>query len=137
MGCKHIINFDLPSGMYGGITEYVHRIGRTARIGHQGLATSFYNDKNDDIAQDLVNHLVENDCAVPDFLQQYVPEDGNLHFDDNSEDDDAGEANDGSDEANGADEGASAPAGWGADAAEAADTGFKAEEGFDAAASAW
>ena len=47
--CKHVINFDLPSGMYGGINEYVHRIGRTARIGHQGLATSFYNDRNENL----------------------------------------------------------------------------------------
>ena len=77
--------------MYGGVTEYVHRIGRTARIGHQGLATSFYNDRNDDIAQELVNHLLENECTVPEFLQQHVPEDGELDFDDNSEDDEAGD----------------------------------------------
>lgn len=138
--CKHVINFDLPSGTYGGITEYVHRIGRTARIGHQGLATSFYNDKNDDIAQDLVNHLLENECTVPDFLQQYVPEDGNLNFDDNSEDEGAGEngANGeeggGFGEANGDDEGVTAPAGWGTPTEAAADTGFAAEEGFSAAA---
>lgn len=27
----HVINFDLPSAMHGGITEYVHRIGKTSR----------------------------------------------------------------------------------------------------------
>jgi ATP-dependent RNA helicase DDX3X len=35
---KHVINFDLPSD----IEEYVHRIGRTGRMGNLGLATSFF-----------------------------------------------------------------------------------------------
>ena len=72
--------------MYGGIQEYVHRIGRTARIGHQGLATSFYNDRNEELGQPLVNVLLECECPVPDFLQQYVPQDGKLQFDDDTDD---------------------------------------------------
>lgn len=139
---KHIINFDLPSGMYGGIVEYVHRIGRTARIGHQGLATSFYNDRNDDVAQDLVNVLVECDCEVPDFLQHLVPEDGKVMFDDNSDDEAAGEGGDAADgsgggfgDADGGDGGVAATSAWGAPA-EAADTGFSAEAGFTADGSA-
>lgn len=35
---KHVINYDLPED----IDEYVHRIGRTGRIGNQGRATSFF-----------------------------------------------------------------------------------------------
>ena len=30
---KHVINFDLP----GSIEEYVHRIGRTGRVGNLGM----------------------------------------------------------------------------------------------------
>ena len=30
---KHVINFDLP----GDIEEYVHRIGRTGRVGNLGM----------------------------------------------------------------------------------------------------
>ena len=30
---KHVINFDLPSD----IEEYVHRIGRTGRVGNLGM----------------------------------------------------------------------------------------------------
>jgi len=50
----HVVNYQMPSTMHGGINEYVHRIGRTARIGNEGLATSFYNDRNEDIAVRLL-----------------------------------------------------------------------------------
>ena len=33
----HVINYDLPNT----IEEYVHRIGRTGRVGNAGKATSF------------------------------------------------------------------------------------------------
>lgn len=72
---KHVINYDLPSTQHDGITEYVHRIGRTARIGNEGKATSFYNDRNEDIGQDLVKILLESKQEVPDFLEQFKPED--------------------------------------------------------------
>ena len=49
----HVVNYDLPNTDHGGIQEYVHRIGRTARIGNTGLATSFFNEKNEDIGEDL------------------------------------------------------------------------------------
>lgn len=80
----HVINYDLPSGQYGGIGEYVHRIGRTARIGNSGQATSFYNERNEDIAEDLVKLLVESNQNVPDFLADFKP-DGELTFDDTSD----------------------------------------------------
>jgi ATP-dependent RNA helicase DDX3X len=72
----HVINFDLPSTNHGGIDEYVHRIGRTARIGNEGLATSFYNERNDDLADDLVKLLIESKQAVPDFLADHAPAEG-------------------------------------------------------------
>jgi len=28
----HVINYDLPDSMHGGMTEYVHRIGRTGKV---------------------------------------------------------------------------------------------------------
>lgn len=74
---KHVINYDLPSTQHSGITEYVHRIGRTARIGNEGKASSFFNDRNDDIGEDLVKLLIESKQEVPDFLQQHVPDDPN------------------------------------------------------------
>lgn len=53
---KHIINFDLPTD----VEDYVHRIGRTGRIGHSGLATSFFTiGKDESIARSLVKVLSE------------------------------------------------------------------------------
>ncbi|KAF5017981.1 hypothetical protein F66182_10050 [Fusarium sp. NRRL 66182] len=71
---SHVINYDLPSIEYGGIEEYIHRIGRTGRIGHRGLATSFFSERDDAIASVLTRTLLETDQEIPDFLQQYVPE---------------------------------------------------------------
>ncbi|KAL3315243.1 ATP-dependent RNA helicase ddx3x [Cichlidogyrus casuarinus] len=62
---RHVINFDLPSD----IEEYVHRIGRTGRIGADGKATSFYTaSKNRNIVNSLVALLQEAKQPVPPFL---------------------------------------------------------------------
>jgi ATP-dependent RNA helicase DDX3X len=68
-------------------------VGRTARMGNHGLATSFYNDRNSDIGEDLTKILIENDQPVPDFLEQYRP-DGELTWDEPSEDDEPTVSND-------------------------------------------
>lgn len=53
---KHVINFDLPQD----IDEYVHRIGRTGRIGNKGTATSFFQPGKDErLARSLVKVLSE------------------------------------------------------------------------------
>ena len=83
----HVINYDLPRVAHGGITEYVHRIGRTARIGNVGVATSFYNDGDVDLAPDLVKILLECKREVPDFLQQFIPENEVVIFEEDNTDD--------------------------------------------------
>ncbi|RWS14913.1 ATP-dependent RNA helicase DDX3Y-like protein [Dinothrombium tinctorium] len=67
---KHVINFDLPTD----IEEYVHRIGRTGRVGNLGLATSFFNEKNRNMAVDLVELLSETNQDVPDWLSNIAKE---------------------------------------------------------------
>ncbi|CZS80266.1 unnamed protein product [Fusarium graminearum] len=70
----HVINYDLPSIEYGGIEEYTHRIGRTGRIGHRGVATSFFSERDEPLGSVLTRTLLETDQEIPEFLQQYVPE---------------------------------------------------------------
>ncbi|KAJ5114800.1 hypothetical protein NUU61_000559 [Penicillium alfredii] len=81
----HIINFDLPKTAHGGINEYIHRIGRTARIGNEGIATSFYSEKDSELASDLVKILLECKQKIPDFLENYIPPDQVLDFDDDTD----------------------------------------------------
>ncbi|KAH0272045.1 DEAD/DEAH box RNA helicase, partial [Aureobasidium melanogenum] len=84
---NHVICYDLPGVEYGGISEYIHRIGRTGRIGHTGHATSFYNERNEDLAPALVNILLETEQPVPDFLEQFKPENGQPDFTEDVTDD--------------------------------------------------
>ena len=47
------------------VEEYVHRIGRTGRMGNLGLATSFFNEKNRNLTKDLVELIVESNQELP------------------------------------------------------------------------
>lgn len=67
---KHVINFDLP----GDVEEYVHRIGRTGRMGNLGLATSFFNHKNHNLVRDLVSLLIEANQELPGWLDDMFSE---------------------------------------------------------------
>lgn len=67
---KHVINFDLPTD----VEEYVHRIGRTGRVGNLGVATSFFNEKNRNMAVDLVELIQETNQELPDWLHNISKE---------------------------------------------------------------
>ena len=55
-GVDHVINYDLPRTR----DDYVHRIGRTGRVGNAGRATSFFDESNDQaLAAELVKVLSE------------------------------------------------------------------------------
>lgn len=57
---SHVVNFDLPMD----IENYVHRIGRTGRIGKDGIAISFALPEQGDLLTDIemmINRLIEAD----------------------------------------------------------------------------
>lgn len=133
---RHVINYDLPNVDHGGITEYTHRIGkfmryallhdhalitsgRTGRIGNKGTAISFYTERDEPLAELLTFTLLEMKQDIPDFLQQYVPEGGNvenLKFDydsDEIEDEPVGGSGGGDDGAWGASDDAPGANAWG------------------------
>ncbi|KAI9496516.1 P-loop containing nucleoside triphosphate hydrolase protein [Zychaea mexicana] len=69
----HVISFDLPTD----IDDYVHRIGRTGRVGNVGLATAFFNRGNKNIARELVELLKEAKQEVPQWLESMLREANN------------------------------------------------------------
>jgi len=77
-GVEHVINMDLPNTK-DEFDSYVHRIGRTGRAGHVGLATSLYvsgddpKSENGRIASLLVAQLKESGQQVPPWLELEVP----------------------------------------------------------------
>lgn len=50
-GISHIINYDFPEKK----EDYIHRIGRTGRIGKEGISVSFITDKNKSIYEEVKN----------------------------------------------------------------------------------
>jgi probable ATP-dependent RNA helicase DDX4 len=61
----HVINYDMPDD----VDEYVHRIGRTGRVGNLGKATSFVDTEGDgDVMPKLVDMLTKVGVEVPEFL---------------------------------------------------------------------
>lgn len=67
---EQVINFDLPDNSFVGIEEYIHKIGRTGRIGNKGRAVSFFDPQKDQpIARSLVKVLSDSQQEVPDWLE--------------------------------------------------------------------
>ena len=68
-GLSHVINYDLPMD----IENYVHRIGRTGRIGRDGIAISFVTPEQGGLLTDIevmINRLIERDDLPGDW---YTP----------------------------------------------------------------
>eukprot|EP00411_Alexandrium_monilatum_P032620 CAMPEP_0175343064 /NCGR_PEP_ID=MMETSP0095-20121207/7159_1 /TAXON_ID=311494 /ORGANISM="Alexandrium monilatum, Strain CCMP3105" /LENGTH=598 /DNA_ID=CAMNT_0016640489 /DNA_START=202 /DNA_END=1996 /DNA_ORIENTATION=- len=70
-GINHVVNYDLPPNA----DDYVHRIGRTGRIGNKGMATSMVG-YNDGALKDIVTCLKEarqqdkGISGVPDWVEE-------------------------------------------------------------------
>jgi superfamily II DNA/RNA helicase len=69
-GVERVINYDLPAN----IDDYVHRIGRTGRIGHRGYAVSLFvadGTSNDiGLAPELVRVLRDAGAQIPPWLDE-------------------------------------------------------------------
>jgi len=65
-----VINYDMPQT----IDDYVHRIGRTGRVGHEGVATTFFNSSGNRLAAEIVQILEEQGQPVEEWLLQAANE---------------------------------------------------------------
>lgn len=117
------IDFDT----YSKIFPDIHISGRTGRAGNTGIATSFYNERDSDLAEVLTKTLMETGQNVPDFLEEHKPEEGaSLKFeaDSDCEDEEVGKSGSGAGGGNWGTPAQDAPVtaaagGWGAPAAAA------------------
>lgn len=64
-GVKHVINYHMP----GNVTDYVHRVGRTARIGKEGMAISICCD--DEKERNLLRMIVSK--SKHNFYKREIP----------------------------------------------------------------
>ncbi|ETO13701.1 RNA helicase, partial [Reticulomyxa filosa] len=62
----HVINYDFPMN----IEDYVHRIGRTGRVGKKGTAISFFTKDDAKRAQPLIGILEEAHQFIPKELRE-------------------------------------------------------------------
>ena len=63
---QYVINYDYPNNA----EDYIHRIGRTGRAGHKGVAHTFFTSANAKGARDLVKILREAKQEIPPELEQ-------------------------------------------------------------------
>ncbi|CAB3370604.1 Hypothetical predicted protein [Cloeon dipterum] len=76
-GVELVINYDLPKE----VSDYVHRIGRTGRVGHTGTAISFFDEKFDkDLVPNLINILAQAQQDIPEWLQNHASGVGSFGF---------------------------------------------------------
>ncbi|KAG2394169.1 hypothetical protein C9374_003933 [Naegleria lovaniensis] len=62
----HVVNYDLPKE----IDSYVHRIGRTGRVGNLGQATALFDPEEDSkLCRDLLKILKDANQEVPDYIE--------------------------------------------------------------------
>lgn len=61
---NQVINYDMPQE----IEEYVQRIGRTGRLGNQGIAISFFDPDEDFL---LIDPLIKTLASVMNIILIY------------------------------------------------------------------
>jgi ATP-dependent RNA helicase DeaD len=69
-GISHVINYDLPTDL----ENYVHRVGRTGRIGKDGVAISFVTPEQGPVLTEIemtINKLIEADHI--DGFESFTP----------------------------------------------------------------
>ncbi|XP_032388693.1 putative ATP-dependent RNA helicase DDX52 isoform X2 [Etheostoma spectabile] len=63
-GVNLVLNYDFPTSS----VEYIHRIGRTGRAGHQGKAITFFTENDKPLLRSIANVIKQAGCPVPDYM---------------------------------------------------------------------
>ena len=62
---SYVINFDMPNN----IDVYIHRIGRTGRVGNKGNSLTLLSDIDRPIFRQIYSLLIKCHQKIPDFLK--------------------------------------------------------------------
>ncbi|KAL0230860.1 hypothetical protein PCE1_003237 [Barthelona sp. PCE] len=62
-----VINFDLPNSA----VDYIHRIGRTGRLGNQGLAITLFTRSDIEIMGPIINIMHQSKADIPEYLLKH------------------------------------------------------------------
>nr|XP_040035765.1 probable ATP-dependent RNA helicase DDX52 [Gasterosteus aculeatus aculeatus] len=63
-GVNLVLNYDFPTSA----VEYVHRIGRTGRAGHQGKAITFFTEDDKPLLRSIAKVIQQAGCPVPEYM---------------------------------------------------------------------
>uniref|UniRef100_A0A1A8NHF0 Probable ATP-dependent RNA helicase DDX52 n=2 Tax=Nothobranchius pienaari TaxID=704102 RepID=A0A1A8NHF0_9TELE len=63
-GVNLVLNYDFPTSS----VEYIHRIGRTGRAGHQGKAITLFTENDKPLLRSIANVIKQAGCPVPDYM---------------------------------------------------------------------
>ncbi|XP_062289105.1 probable ATP-dependent RNA helicase DDX52 [Scomber scombrus] len=63
-GVNLVLNYDFPTSA----VEYIHRIGRTGRAGHQGKSITFFTENDKPLLRSIANVIKQAGCPVPDYM---------------------------------------------------------------------
>ncbi|XP_077403144.1 putative ATP-dependent RNA helicase DDX52 [Vanacampus margaritifer] len=63
-GVNLVLNYDFPTSA----VEYIHRIGRTGRAGHQGKAITFFTENDKPLLRSIATVIKQAGCPVPDYM---------------------------------------------------------------------
>jgi ATP-dependent RNA helicase DDX5/DBP2 len=64
----YVINYDFPNST----EDYIHRIGRTGRADHRGIATTFFTAEDGKHSKQMISVLREANQHIPEKLYEYM-----------------------------------------------------------------
>ena len=64
---SYVVNFDMPNNF----DIYIHRVGRTGRVGNNGNALTFLTVEDKPLFGKILETLIKSNQKIPDFLNSY------------------------------------------------------------------